>query len=96
MPRIQRSDPAVSRNMSKVTGCTAVPNVLPLGSYTYIQAPVHSATAVNGTLTKGGLPVTLRETEPILREFLRTLGEVQDDFTRRWCAIRERPVTVTS
>ncbi|MEU4653673.1 hypothetical protein AB0G32_06970 [Streptomyces sp. NPDC023723] len=78
--------------MSKVTGCTAAPNVLSLGSYTYIQAPVHSAATVNGTLTRGGRPVTLRETEPILRDFLDVLGELQDDFTRRWGAIKEWPV----
>ncbi|MFK0116916.1 hypothetical protein [Streptomyces sp. NPDC090994] len=78
--------------MSKVTGCTAAPNVLSLGSDPYVQAPVHSAAAMNGTLSKGGLPVPLRETEPILRDFLDVLGELQDDFTRRLGAIKEWPV----
>ncbi|MCZ9347991.1 hypothetical protein NGM37_61015 [Streptomyces sp. TRM76130] len=78
--------------MSKVTGCTAAPNVLSLGSSTYVQAPVRTATGRNGTLSKGGLPVTLRETESILRDFLEVLGELQDDFTRRLGAIKEWPV----
>lgn len=78
--------------MSKVTGRTAAPNVLSLGSFTYVQAPVHAATARNGTLSRGGLRVTLRETDSILRDFLDVLGELQDDFTHRLGAIKEWPV----
>ncbi|WP_320776163.1 hypothetical protein [Streptomyces sp. CRN 30] len=70
----------------------ATPNVVFLGSYAYIQAPVHSAATVNGTLTRGGRPVTLRESESILCEFLDVLGELQEDFTRRLGVIKECPV----
>jgi len=63
-----------------------------LGSYAYIPAPTRAATPANGILTKGGTPVALRETEPILRDFLNVMGELQDDLAGRWAAMRERPV----
>ncbi|GGQ68552.1 hypothetical protein [Streptomyces flaveolus] len=41
---------------------------------------------------QGGTPVALRETEPILRDFLNVMGELQEDLAGRWAAMRERPV----
>ncbi|GAA2445711.1 hypothetical protein [Streptomyces glaucus] len=55
-----------------------------LGPYTYLPAPAHGSPAPNGALTKGGLPVTLRVTEPILRNFLDILAELEADLGRRW------------
>lgn len=93
----------VSEGMTKVTGGKCLPwasgrknragdRVVPLGSYAYIPAPTRAATPANGILTKGGTPVALRETEPILRDFLNVMGELQDDLAGRWAAMRERPV----
>ncbi|MEU0738447.1 hypothetical protein [Streptomyces sp. NPDC006134] len=64
-------------------GRTAVP-VVTLGPYTYIPAPAHSSRTVNGTLTRGGLPVTLQVTEPILRHFLKVMTELESELARRW------------
>ncbi|MEV0639455.1 hypothetical protein AB0I77_31890 [Streptomyces sp. NPDC050619] len=57
---------------------------LTLGPYTYIPAPMHSSAATNGTLTRGGFPVALAVTEPLLREFLDVMSALEDDLTRRW------------
>lgn len=54
-----------------------------LGPYTYIPAPGQQGTA-NGTLTTGGLPVVLRVTEPLLREFLDVMSALEADLARRW------------
>ncbi|MEU7060147.1 hypothetical protein [Streptomyces sp. NPDC046197] len=55
-----------------------------LGPYTYIPAPVHSSAAANGTLTRGGLPVALKVTEPLLRDFLDAMSALEADLARRW------------
>ncbi|MET8247491.1 hypothetical protein ABZV31_25550 [Streptomyces sp. NPDC005202] len=55
-----------------------------LGPYTYIPAPVHSTAAGNGTLTRGGLPVALKVTEPLLRDFLDAMSALEADLARRW------------
>ncbi|MFF9811135.1 hypothetical protein ACF1G5_39675 [Streptomyces coeruleorubidus] len=62
-----------------------------LGPYTYIPAPAHSSAAVRGTLTKGGCPVALRETEPVLRDFIDAMGVLEQDLARRWISATEWP-----
>ncbi|GGY49759.1 hypothetical protein [Streptomyces djakartensis] len=62
-----------------------------LGPYIYIPAPAHSSATVNGTLTKGGCPVTLQVTEPVLRDFLDAMSVLQSDLARRWSSATERP-----
>lgn len=63
-----------------------------LGPYTYIPAPRHSSATVNGTLTKGGLPVTLRVTEPLFQEFLEAMSLLEADLSRRWLGTQGRSV----
>jgi hypothetical protein len=60
-----------------------------LGPYIYIPAPRHSGTA-NGTLTTGGLPVVLKVTEPLLREFLDVMSALEADLARRWVTSERR------
>jgi hypothetical protein len=55
-----------------------------LGPYIYSPAPMHSSAAANGTLTRGGFPVTLAVTEPLLRDFLEVMSALEADLTRRW------------
>ncbi|MFF8946653.1 hypothetical protein ACF1A5_31205 [Streptomyces sp. NPDC014864] len=55
-----------------------------LGPYTYIPAPVHEAGPANGTLSRGGLPVALKVTEPLLRDFLDAMSALEADLARRW------------
>lgn len=62
-----------------------------LGPYTYIPAPAHSSATVNGTLTKGGCPVTLQVTEPVLRDFLDTMSVLENDLDRRWTSATKWP-----
>ncbi|MFE1249703.1 hypothetical protein [Streptomyces sp. NPDC058735] len=62
-----------------------------LGPYTYIPAPAHSSAAVNGTLTRGGCPVTLQVTETVLRDFIDRMSMLEKDLARRWTSATERP-----
>ncbi|MFF0465522.1 hypothetical protein [Streptomyces mexicanus] len=55
-----------------------------LGPYTYLPAPVHASATGNGTLTRGGLPVALAETETLLRDFLEAMSRLEADLARRW------------
>lgn len=55
-----------------------------LGPYTYLPAPVHAPGTINGTLTRGDLPVALEVTEPLLRDFLDSISALQADLARRW------------
>ncbi|WP_445524934.1 hypothetical protein [Streptomyces cyslabdanicus] len=61
-----------------------------LGPYTYLPAPVHASTAVNGTLTRGGFPVALKVTEPLLRDFLDAMSTLEADLARRWLGAEGR------
>ncbi|MGW1539217.1 hypothetical protein ACWCPM_02780 [Streptomyces sp. NPDC002309] len=71
---------------SQQRGGRAAGHAVTLGPYTYIPAPAHCSAGVNGTLTKDGPPVALRATEPILRNFLHVMAELEDDLARRWLA----------
>jgi hypothetical protein len=55
-----------------------------MGPYTYTPAPPHAPTSVTGTLSRGGPPVALRVTEPLLRSFLDTMGRLEADLEPRW------------
>ncbi|WP_143660497.1 hypothetical protein [Streptomyces sp. JHA26] len=46
----------------------------------------------NAVGDQGGAPVALSETEPILRDFLNVMGELQEDLAGRWAATKEQPV----
>ncbi|MFE7214257.1 hypothetical protein ACFY0A_24850 [Streptomyces sp. NPDC001698] len=61
-----------------------------LGPYTYLPAPVHSSATVNGTLTRGGFPVALKVTEPLLRDFLDAMSTLEADLARRWLGSESR------
>ncbi|MFI1164764.1 hypothetical protein ACH4UM_14370 [Streptomyces sp. NPDC020801] len=62
-----------------------------LGPYTYFPAPVHSPVSISGTLTRGGLPVPLKVTEPLLRDFLDSMSALEADLARRWVRAAGRP-----
>ncbi|MET7377672.1 hypothetical protein ABZT08_02400 [Streptomyces sp. NPDC005526] len=55
-----------------------------LGPYTYDPAPVREAGPANGTLSRGGFPVALQVTEPLLRDFLDAMSALEADLARRW------------
>ena len=63
---------------------TSAGRAVALGPYTYVPAPVHSSATVSGTLTRGGLPVALKVTEPLLRDFLDAMSALEADLARRW------------
>ncbi|GHE62484.1 hypothetical protein GCM10018785_34360 [Streptomyces longispororuber] len=63
-----------------------------LGPYIYTPAPRHPSAPTNGTLTKGGLPVTLRATEPLIREFVEAMSCLEADLSRRWLGTQDRSV----
>ncbi|MFF9406192.1 hypothetical protein ACF1B0_11770 [Streptomyces anandii] len=63
---------------------TSASHAVALGPYTYSPAPVHASATVNGTLTRGGLPVALKVTEPLLRDFLDAMSALEADLARRW------------
>lgn len=69
---------------AKGTKGTKRANGVNLGPYTYIPAPMQSSAAANGTLMRGGFPVALTVTEPLLREFLDVMSELEADLTQRW------------
>jgi hypothetical protein len=55
-----------------------------LGPYIYNPAPRRAAATACGTLTRGGLPVSLHVTEPLLRKFLEDMNFLENDLSRRW------------
>lgn len=82
LPRIRRSGPTVSGYMTEATRKDGW--AVTLGPYTYIPAPAHSSATVNGTLTRGGCPVALQVTEPVLRDFIDAMSTLEKDLARRW------------
>ncbi|MEU0220770.1 hypothetical protein ABZ281_39585 [Streptomyces sp. NPDC006265] len=67
-----------------------------LGPYTYIPAPAHSSATVNGTLTRGGCPVALQVTEPVLRDFIDAMSALERDLARRWIGATDGPAFALS
>jgi hypothetical protein len=63
---------------------TAVARTVTMGPYTYTPAPAHAPDSANGTLSRGGLPVALQVTEPLLKSFLDTVGRLEADLAQRW------------
>ncbi|GHB19363.1 hypothetical protein GCM10010377_06540 [Streptomyces viridiviolaceus] len=55
-----------------------------LGPYTYTPGRAHCSSPVEGTLTRGGLPVSLRVTEPVLQRLLDVLTELETGLAERW------------
>lgn len=55
-----------------------------LGPYTYLPGRTHSSSPAEGTLTRGGLPVSLRVTEPVLQRLLDVLTELETALAERW------------
>ncbi|GGW52039.1 hypothetical protein GCM10010503_31240 [Streptomyces lucensis JCM 4490] len=55
-----------------------------LGPYTYLSAS--NPAAAKGTLSNGGLPVTLEVTEDVLQEFMDTMSALERDLSRRWAS----------
>ncbi|MEU5114150.1 hypothetical protein AB0G64_21920 [Streptomyces longwoodensis] len=55
-----------------------------LGAYTYVPAPRGSAAVTNGALIRDGRAVTLRVTEPLLRDFVESMLCMEADLARRW------------
>lgn len=62
----------------------SVGRAVALGPYTYIPAPRGSAATARGTLTRGGLPVPLHVTEPLLRKFLEDMNFLENELSHRW------------
>lgn len=65
-------------------GSTVSARSVAMGPYTYTPAPPHAPSSVTGTLSRGGLPVALQVTEPLLRSFLDTMGRLEADLEPRW------------
>ncbi|GHC03480.1 hypothetical protein KBY33_15985 [Streptomyces sp. RM99] len=55
-----------------------------LGPYVYRPGRNHWSSPSDGTLTRGGFPVPLRVTEPVLRRFLDVMAELEAGFAERW------------
>lgn len=55
-----------------------------LGPCTYRPGRNHWPSPGGGTLTRGGLPVPLRVTEPVLLRFLDVMTELEAGFAERW------------
>lgn len=55
-----------------------------LGPYTYRPGKDHSPSPSDGTLTRGGHPVPLRVTEPVLQRFLDVMAELETGLAERW------------
>jgi hypothetical protein len=55
-----------------------------LGPYTYRPGRNHWPSPGGGTLARGGLPVPLRVTEPVLRRFLDVTTELEAGFAEHW------------
>jgi hypothetical protein len=55
-----------------------------LGPYIYRPGRNHCPSPSDGTLTRGGLPVPLRVTEPVLQRFLDVMAELETGLAERW------------
>ncbi|PPS89957.1 hypothetical protein BZZ08_01325 [Streptomyces sp. MH60] len=55
-----------------------------LGPYTFQPGRHHCPSPSDGTLTRGGLPVPLRVTEPVLQRFLDVMTELETGLAERW------------
>ncbi len=55
-----------------------------LGPYTYQPGRNHCPSPSDGTLTRAGLPVPLRVTEPVLQRFLDVMAELETALAERW------------
>ncbi|MDT0611460.1 hypothetical protein [Streptomyces lancefieldiae] len=67
-----------------------------LGPYTYTPGRNHSPSPVDGTLTRGGFPVPLRVTEPVLQRFLDVMTELEAGFAERWGRSSQGSLTYTT
>ncbi|TDT39984.1 hypothetical protein EV562_103355 [Streptomyces sp. BK208] len=55
-----------------------------LGPYAYRPGRDHFPSPGDGTLTRGGQPVPLRVTEPVLQRFLDVMTELEIGLAERW------------
>ncbi|MGW2050670.1 hypothetical protein ACWCPF_36660 [Streptomyces sp. NPDC001858] len=55
-----------------------------MGKYTFPPDATHSALAVQGTVIGDGAWVERQVAEPLLREFLALLEEIQEELNSRW------------
>ncbi|ANB09148.1 hypothetical protein SAM40697_5192 [Streptomyces ambofaciens] len=55
-----------------------------LGPYIYQPGRDHCPSPSEGTLPRGGLPVPLRVTEPVLQRFLDVMTELEAGLAERW------------
>lgn len=55
-----------------------------LGPYTYRPGRDRCPSPDDGTLTRGGHPVPLQVTEPVLQRFLDVMTELETGLAERW------------
>ncbi|USQ89034.1 hypothetical protein NFX46_38000 [Streptomyces phaeoluteigriseus] len=57
---------------------------LTVGKYTFMPGTAYSALTAQGATARGDARVERQVTEPLLREFLALLEEIQEELDSRW------------
>ncbi|MFJ6832753.1 hypothetical protein [Streptomyces sp. NPDC091209] len=69
---------------STAEGPAAAARAVSAGRYTYTPAAAYTSPDARGTLHGDGARIELRDTRPLLDDFLTVLDAVQEEINQRW------------